>query len=389
MAIKGISSKSFLAYFHEEDMDKLDISFLKIGFANVRKTELEDLIPMRKTWVECRGLPIIVWSENNFIEIVKRWGSILQFSKSVDDEGFFQNLCFLIETREQSRIELGEEIMIQNKLFHFKLVECEGKSWVPNIVKDEEDCDIKGSSHNHVPNGEYEHNFELNGDHNHFLQSDVDGLESSPILGAKDILLPDPIINVEPGNSNLDADNLHKGGNTSPPGISHASLIARSEGRGGESGEINSFINPLTPRKGFGILKWDTREEVDTGSLSNSPISLISLPISSCSAEGKFINCSSNSSVLRDLDSLKLRSNRGRPRKMSVQKANKYFKVPTNRKKKKMKKGMADSISIKWADMGEVVDEAEAILETDLHMGLIIVKYKDSSLKLIKENLQV
>lgn len=59
--IRGIDSKTFLAYFQMEDnLDKVDLDFLVIAFHKVRKVQWEDLIPTRRTWVECRGIPTIL-----------------------------------------------------------------------------------------------------------------------------------------------------------------------------------------------------------------------------------------------------------------------------------------------------------------------------------------
>lgn len=48
--IRGLLSTKFLAFFYlEEDLSKVDLDFLGIGFKVVRKLEVTDLIPTRNT----------------------------------------------------------------------------------------------------------------------------------------------------------------------------------------------------------------------------------------------------------------------------------------------------------------------------------------------------
>lgn len=68
--IRGISSTLFLALFYLEDnLDSLDLDFLESGFKKVTKAKCEDIVPTRKTWIECRGLPATLWLESNFESI--------------------------------------------------------------------------------------------------------------------------------------------------------------------------------------------------------------------------------------------------------------------------------------------------------------------------------
>lgn len=62
--IRGISSHKFIAFFPlEENLDNIDLEFLSIGFKEVGKLNHEDLIHVRKAWVELRGLPSVMWTE--------------------------------------------------------------------------------------------------------------------------------------------------------------------------------------------------------------------------------------------------------------------------------------------------------------------------------------
>lgn len=87
--------------------------------------------------------------------------------------------------------------------------------------------------------------------------------------------------------------------------------------------------------------------------------------------------------ILKDLEKLKVKTKRGRPRKLNPKLINKHFKVP---KKKKKSKGEGLQ-QISHVFLNNSMDEAESIYETGLMMGLLPVDSKEASLKLIKENL--
>lgn len=71
--------------------------------------------------------------------------------------------------------------------------------------------------------------------------------------------------------------------------------------------------------------------------------------------------------VLGDLENLKIKSNTGRPRKPLLNKENKLFKVPTSIRRKKSK---FSNVGLKYFhDKGQILDEANAILDTGMHMG--------------------
>lgn len=71
---------------------------------------------------------------------------------------------------------------------------------------------------------------------------------------------------------------------------------------------------------------------------------------------------SSQPSILKDLNSLQIKSNRGRPRKQRLNKENKSFKIS----KKKRKGGGEGLKMIEVTGISKVYDEARAILDTGL-----------------------
>lgn len=90
-------------------------------------------------------------------------------------------------------------------------------------------------------------------------------------------------------------------------------------------------------------------------------------------------------SLNKDLKELRIKSKRGRPRKNLKYKENKSFKIPLRHrswKNQPLKVG-----PIQFSPQG--VDEASAILETGLEMGLILEKDRNSAISEIKERLNI
>lgn len=177
--------------------------------------------------------------------------------------------------------------------------------------------------------------------------------------------------------------------NDSQPNKDSPNKVDVSEGEG-------SYINPLTPRNGSesedGVVwKWVPRDASEDD-LTYSGIADSLFPFSSeGNSESGMMECtvlnSTQTEVVKDLKGLKIRSNRGRPRKIVTGKENKYFKVPTKRKRRRQANANSGTRAFDRLNSGEVVDEAGDILETGLHMGLILVQDREFSLSLIKENL--
>ncbi|KAL1826801.1 hypothetical protein ACET3Z_005213 [Daucus carota] len=89
--------------------------------------------------------------------------------------------------------------------------------------------------------------------------------------------------------------------------------------------------------------------------------------------------------ILKDLNKLKVKSGRGRPRKFNPKNINRHFKVPKRRKKQKGE-GLQQ---VSHYFLNGAVDEAESIYETGLLMGLLPINSKPESLELIRKNLAI
>ncbi|WOG96700.1 hypothetical protein DCAR_0416036 [Daucus carota subsp. sativus] len=395
--IRGISGTTFLAFFaRKEDLECLDRELLSIGFVEVREIQNADLIPVRKTWVEIRGLPIMGISEENIIGILKDLGTVLFFGNSVDKESFYQQPKLWIETRE-----LGE-------ISQYKRVKLMGKSWRVRVVESNGDNEIYNEEKHLTPT----------------VSDNSDG--------------PANTLAKTPG---LYDANTVKNVPKDSPGI----VRARPEGQEALCSEhslnsqksTQSLVNPLTPRGGYytfpkvspvdkeniatpPVVTQCLQDAIPLNDQSSSPpvdvvppseqvelqqetfhtsnwiprISKQSMTSSdSISANNTNTQLSSHDSIptqLEDLQdslingisSMRVKSKRGRPRKHKQHPLNKNFKLP--RKRKMRGEGLQQ---VSHFFLNNTNDEAEAIYETGLLMGLLPINPRKESLDLIRMNL--
>ncbi|WOG94173.1 hypothetical protein DCAR_0313466 [Daucus carota subsp. sativus] len=366
--IRGITGSSFLAYFpFELDFLNIDREFLQIGFDEVRDVKVEDLIPSRKAWVEIRGLPIPGWTEHNFKEILKDYGTILHSCKTRDEEEFYVSPKFLIETH------------VLDKIKEFKSIKLMKKVWKLRVQETLEEGSLL---HDTVSNPD-----------SSYSQDDEDKSSPQPPLS-----MPDNC--QSPVHSN---DSEHDG--TSKQSNSQLSGVASSI----EEEEVSSTMNPMTPRSyhqsGSDNQNSPKSLSDQISTKSDSPIILNTdnwkprEPVSSLSnikgasddgisslGEGPLDDHDNHSdsdlTILGNLAKLKVKSARGRPRKFNPKVTNKFFKVP--RRKKTRSEGLQQ---ITHYFLNNSHDEAESIYESGVLMGLLPIHSKAQSLELIKENL--
>uniref|UniRef100_A0A175YI92 RRM domain-containing protein n=1 Tax=Daucus carota subsp. sativus TaxID=79200 RepID=A0A175YI92_DAUCS len=180
---------------------------------------------------------------------------------------------------------------------------------------------------------------------------------------------------------------------------------AMQENADNSEGEDGSCINPATPRTEFqanlGSMDSETKQPIaspDMEILTSNwiPRDKDSSPslLRSVSEDSKSMvenngdpelsdSFTISNGVLRELQNLKVQVKRGRPRKYKRPQLNKHFKLP--RRKKTRGEGLQQ---ISHFFLNSEHDEAEAIYETGVLMGLLPLNSKASSLELIKENLK-
>lgn len=65
--------------------------------------------------MECRGLPIVAWTEENFSQILSPFGKIISYDPILDENGFFKNPKILTETKETLNINSVVNCKLMNK----------------------------------------------------------------------------------------------------------------------------------------------------------------------------------------------------------------------------------------------------------------------------------
>lgn len=122
--VRGLSNRCFLAHFDcPNDFEEVDIDFLQIGFLEVRRATLDDLLPSRRAWLEVRGLPVFGWTEENFKKLLAEIGQVLQCCRMMDDDGNYKSPKFLVETFQADFINMVRKVRINGKLWRVCLVE--------------------------------------------------------------------------------------------------------------------------------------------------------------------------------------------------------------------------------------------------------------------------
>ena len=383
--IRGISGTSFIAFFaNTDDLRGIDKEFLKIGFADVREPTVDDFLPTRKAWVEIRGLPIVGWTEENLVNLLKNHGSILNFGATFDSENFYQHPCFQVETRQIDNILSYKKVKLMGKTWRVKIMESSGVNFQFNDVNstcsDESDYSaMRGQSPPiklpmGIPNQQQEVLFE---DH----LSIAEGIQTCD--GPEKIQIPTT------GKLGEDIDITQE--ENSPKSLE---VSTQSE------------VNPLTPKcspelatmKCFAASTASTFQEEIQMNTSHwmprdpNPESPRFTNNTDYDASSPLVQSTNNSdmehdelqqSLLRDLEKLKIKSKRGRPRKFKQNPINRSFRLPRRRKSK------GEGLQyIRPPFLNNPLDEAEAIFETGVLMGLLPIFSKSESLDLIQKNLE-
>ncbi|KAL1809663.1 hypothetical protein ACET3Z_026653 [Daucus carota] len=144
---------------------------------------------------------------------------------------------------------------------------------------------------------------------------------------------------------------------------------------------INTVITPEEiPDNNILLLNnWKPREKISSPSFHSN--TLEDKGPDSDEGDHEF-NSAIHTKLLKDLEKLRVKSNRGRPRKNNPKAMNKHFKLP--RRKKLRGEGLQQTSHF---FLNNEFDEAESIYETGVLMGLLPTSSKSETIQLIKENL--
>lgn len=377
VVIRRLSDFKFLAYFsNASSLEDVDLDFLSIAFMEVRKITEEDLVLSRQAWIEIRGLPIHGWTKENYALLLKPWGNIIHFGRTLDDDLSYVTPKLLIDTMHMGKIEESKKVALLGKKWKIKLVETYGVDSDLHFGSVENSC--MGSDNEDVDHGVH--------------------CPSPPPCKEADKV--SEVCDVEIVNVTQDEDRV--------------SATPRTDNNENSEGKDGSCINPVTPRteqvevlgniahQHQGLLSSPEKFALDSNEecfhtahwIPRDKESSPSFPCPSSEDEKSVVeegrspmeeteSFSFSSGVLKELTNLKVQVKRGRPRKYKHNQVSKHFKVP--RRKKTRGEGLQQ---ISHYFLNANFDEAEAAYETGLMMGLLPLNSKDKSLELIKANLR-
>lgn len=110
----ALSKKKFLISKHkQENWDAFNKTDLSVWFSHIRSYEETDHILTRVAWLECVGLPMPAWKEDNLRAFTDRFGKWVNWSYQSDDLGEFFNPLICIDMFDHKQI--GEEMTILYK----------------------------------------------------------------------------------------------------------------------------------------------------------------------------------------------------------------------------------------------------------------------------------
>lgn len=316
---------------------------------------------------------MLAWTDANFRLILQNWGTIIYISPFVDNEDRYINPKILVETEIKKNLEFDKMVKIENQLYNISVVESGDPS-----------CSSCNAQRNSWPVNDFRENS---------LEATVEDAKGTDIdLNAEE-------------NSNLKVqspvlDFKAEPNKTQSPGSrdSHPSKIdpqrcskPQCEVTNLKSSEINPLVvyEPDITSKLFNENEnwqwrsWDSTEEENSQIFSESS-QLVSV-LDDSNGQDFSDRADSQFSFLKDLRELRIKSKRGRPRKNLKKKENKAFKIPFRRRSRK--NGAFNEAPGLPAIIQ--VDEANAILETGILLGLTLEKDKVSSIAEIKKRLNV
>ncbi|KAL1832841.1 hypothetical protein ACET3Z_002492 [Daucus carota] len=122
--IMGLSKRKFLISKGElgswENLEKSDLS---VWFCMIRKYEEMDHILTRQVWIECRGLPMPAWLEENLRAFTDRLGTWISWSYQSDNLGELFNPLICIDTVNFDEIKEDMKVLYKGKQINISFVE--------------------------------------------------------------------------------------------------------------------------------------------------------------------------------------------------------------------------------------------------------------------------
>ena len=114
ISIKAMSCYKFIITFQSSEImeeNLKDHGVLDKWFRHINKWSKYEKAETRQVWLEIFGVPVIGWTEMNFKEIAKIWGSLVRLEEGTDSTVNFESMKMLITSDHFHRIE--SEILLQ------------------------------------------------------------------------------------------------------------------------------------------------------------------------------------------------------------------------------------------------------------------------------------
>lgn len=351
-------------------------------------------------------------TEENCRQLLSHWGNIISFVELMDEDGFYRAPMVQIETTELEEINYKGEAKVGDKCYAYKIRETAQKYDVFSSLQTFPHFEI----HETPPDSPLLNQQSEEGV-NPFVSSpqmratdlplteieweehrpakivnrdDFNGSENSQIATDEESDIEDSqsiLCNKTDGtlNSQLLDDSCNHSHNSTPCNPMHNFFE--------EDNSEGQLLNPTTPLnqvdENIQLQPiWDARDSLSSEQSMFYLDKGDHLSLLDDSKGEDLSHMSSQHSLMNEIKKLKIKSSRGRPRKIQARKENKSFKIPKN-KKKFLRLGEESLPVITNNNFSAGAWEAREIFNTGVNMGLIPKFGEVRSISLIQEQLNL
>lgn len=380
--ILGLSKRKFLiSKDNHVSWDNLDQSDLSVWFCSMRNFEEADHILSRPVWLECRGLPMPAWREENLRAFTDRLGSWISWSYQSDNLGEIFNPLVCIDTPTFEEINEDMKILYKGRQINISFVEVSNPALlIGKVLPMEFSNEVKGD--NLQGGGRKQEEVAKEDQASQSCEKDEQKLEvvageptkalalrqeksiSNELKGGDEDWGSDPCLRVK---QHLDTS------------------VSLSSNKVGEV-QVGNFKNIRHKSTSSGICSERSHKMVDN---------------EKSEAYASVLNVSSQSTLCSGIvKKLRVKSRRGRPKKANLLQRNPFeigvkFKVKGGKRAKakapqrsKKRNNFNNELQLVPVNViGSNVREALAILESAENMGLVCNEDRDEVIKVIVRRL--
>lgn len=384
IVVRGISSfKYLLTWESVEKLKEVDMEMLSLGFLNCKQATWRDIVPCRKATLECVGLPWVCWNLKNLSRMLQEWGNICAISSPFDNEMTFSNPIVTIDTlrpRDLSKCITvkfqGETLKVHFNEIHDVSVEDVYDQYL--FTESEDQSDKNSTTSAGDISSSMEGTESAVSKRNEVVSKSRDATEDN-IVSHYHLADDSPLEgNNTPFQENNATNEVDKGASLIDDKVVGLSVEVLGTPTVGEAGEVvnEPLQEPCLKKSDTGKdsnVKWLMREDKSSSFLLSSKSSLL---------KGSSVRNSQNedrismSSIVNNVNKLKLGRKRGRPTKKSGRKSVKSFAI-----KFKGKNDICQELP------ANIEKESAKVLESCLLMGLGLEMCNTDALACIKERL--